>query len=415
MIRVVLAFGLLQAPSSTVVVSPAGPVRTIAAALALAPNHGRVVIRAGVYQEPTVVVSRPVEIVGEPGAVLDGEGLRPLMLITASDVTVRGLGFRRVGSSFTEDRAALRVVGARHCRIEDNVVEDGFFGIYLANVEGCRILRNRLRAIHPTESTSGNGIHLWSSDSILIAGNQISGFRDGIYFEFVHQSDVRDNVSERNLRYGLHFMYSDGCRYRANTFRANGSGVAVMFTRGVEMIGNHFVENWGPAAYGLLLKEITDSRLIGNEFRGNSVGMKVEGATRLEARSNEFAANGWGIRLSASSQDARFLGNTFAGNTFDLAVNGRNATAEFRDNFWDAYRGYDLDHDGRGDAPYHPVRLFSVIVEHNEPSLLMLRSLFVYLLDFAERALPSLTPEALTDRSPLMKRPAPWTKAARDD
>ena len=36
----------------------------------------------------------------------------------------------------------------------------------------------------------------------------------------------------RNLRYGLHFMYSDGCQYVENTFRHNGSGVAVMYTQG---------------------------------------------------------------------------------------------------------------------------------------------------------------------------------------
>ncbi|HEU5219057.1 MAG TPA: nitrous oxide reductase family maturation protein NosD [Gemmatimonadales bacterium] len=387
-----------------IVVSPQGPVRSITAALAGARPHGRILVRAGTYREPTLLVDRPVELVGEPGAVIDGEGQRQLMIVTADDVTIRGLGFRRVGSSFQADRSAIRITGARDCRIEDNTIDQGFFGIHLTNVHQCRLLGNRLRAGQDGESVSGNGIHLWSSDSILIADNRISGFRDGIYFEFVHQSEVRNNLSEKNLRYGLHFMYSDGCRYRENTFRANGSGIAVMFTRDVEMTANRFEDNWGGAAYGLLLKEITDSRLVGNRFRGNTVGLLVEGGTRLEARNNEFSGNGWGIRLSSSTQDARFLANTFAGNTFDVATNSAHATAEFAGNFWDGYRGYDLDRDGRGDVPYHPVRLFSLLVEHNEPSLLMLRSVFVHLLDLAERAIPSLTPDAMADASPAMKR-----------
>jgi len=408
---------LLQAPTaapSTTVVSPAGPWRTIAAGLAATPAHGRLLVRAGVYREATIQVRRPVEITGEPGAVIDGEDARQLMRITADSVTVRGLEFRRVGASFTEDRAAIRAEQVRGCRIEDNTIEDGFFGIYLARVTGCRVVGNRLHARRASESVSGNGIHLWSADSVLIAGNRVGGYRDGIYFEFVHHSEVRNNRSERNLRYGLHFMYSDDCRYQENIFRANGSGVAVMFTRGVEMVDNQFLDARGSGAYGLLLKEMTDSRLTGNLFAGNTVGLVAEGATRLEARGNEFAENGRGIALTASSQDARFIGNGFVHNSFDVTTNSGNTRAEFTGNYWDDYRGYDLDRNGLGDVPYHPVRLFSLVTEHNPPALLLLRSLFVHLLDAAERAIPSLTPHTIVDSSPAMGNPARLVRRSHD-
>jgi nitrous oxidase accessory protein len=410
MIRLLAALAALQAPAT--IVSPAGPLTTIAAGLAAAPPHGRLLVRAGVYREPTIQVRRPVEIVGEPGAVIDGEGERQLLRITADSVTVRGLRFRRVGSSSTEDRAAIRAEQVRDCLIEDNTVDDGFFGIYLARVVGCRVLRNRLQAGRKSETVSGNGIHLWSADSVLIAGNQVGGYRDGIYFEFVHHGEIRNNRSEHNLRYGLHFMYSDNCRYQENIFRANGSGVAVMFTSGVEMVDNQFLDAWGAGSYGLLLKEMTDSRLTGNRFAGNTVGLVAEGATRLEARGNEFENNGRGIELTASSQEARFVGNTFVGNTFDVTTNSSNTRADFSGNFWDEYRGYDLDRNGLGDVPFHPVRLFSLVTEHNPPALLLLRSLFVHLLDVAERAIPSLTPETIVDPSPAMRRPP--SRAPRD-
>lgn len=405
----VLGGALLQAPGGgppATVVSPAGPFRTVAAGLAVTPAHGRLLVRAGVYREPTIEVRRPVEIIGEPGAVIDGEGERQLMRITADSVTVRGMGFRRVGASFTEDRAAIRADQVRDCLIEDNTVEDGFFGIYLGRVVGCRVLRNRLTAGRASESVSGNGIHLWSADSVLIADNRVGGYRDGIYFEFVHHSEVRNNRSERNLRYGLHFMYSDDCRYLENIFRGNGSGVAVMFTNRVEMVDNQFLDARGAGSYGLLLKEMTDSRLTGNRFAGNTVGLVAEGATRLEARGNEFADNGRGVALTASSQEARFTGNGFVHNTFDVTTNSSNTRAEFTGNYWDEYRGYDLDRDGRGDVPFHPVRLFSLVTEHNPPALLLLRSLFVHLLDAAERAIPSLTPQTIVDAAPAMRNPS---------
>jgi nitrous oxidase accessory protein len=259
-----------------------------------------------------------------------------------------------------------------------------------------------LEAAPSTETTSGNGIHLWTADHITIVDNRISGHRDGIYFEFVHDSDVERNVSEGNERYGLHFMFSDDCRYRDNIFRHNGSGVAVMYTRHVEMVGNTFEQNWGAAAYGLLLKEISDPRLEDNRFIGNTTGLVADGTTRLVARHNIFADNGWAIRLDANAQDGRIVENDFLRNTFDLATNGRNADTVLEGNYWDSYAGYDLQHDGTGDVPHHPVRLFSLLVEQNEPALILLRSNFVALLDAAERVVPALTPETLADAHPAM-------------
>ena len=387
-----------------VVVSPVGAVRTVTQALRVAKPGARIVVRAGVYREPTIVVSKPVTIVGEPGAVLDGENARQIMTVEADDVTVRGLELRHVGASHVADRAAIKVQDAANCVIEDNRIEDAFFGVYLARSHGCRIARNMLRARKGTESASGNGIHLWTSNRATIEGNVIVGHRDGIYLEFVHDSEVRGNVSERNLRYGMHFMFSDDCRYIDNTFRRNGSGVAVMFTKRVAMIGNRFEDNWGSAAYGLLLKEILEPELTDNKFTRNTVGLLVDGATRLRAERNDFTENGWAVRLLGSAQDGRFTGNEFLRNSFDVATNSRGTTTTFAGNFWDEYRGYDLDRDGAGDVPHHPVRLFSMLVAANEPVLITLRSPFVTLLDLAERVLPSITPEMLVDASPAMRR-----------
>jgi nitrous oxidase accessory protein len=404
----VAAFGVVTPAAARaqmeIIVSPTGAVPTVGEAVRSAPAGARISIRSGIYREPTIVVSRPVSIVGERGAVLDGENARQIMTIQADDVTVRGLEFRRVGTSHVEDRAAIKVQNATGCVIEDNRIDDAFFGIYLARVERCRIAGNRLTARKGKESASGNGIHVWTSDHITIEHNEITGHRDGIYLEFVREADVRDNVSAGNLRYGMHFMYADDCRYVRNTFRKNGSGVAVMYTKRVTMTDNRFEDNWGSASYGLLLKEILEPVLIGNQFTRNTVGLLVDGVTRLRADGNRFVENGWAVKLLASAQEARFTANEFTGNSFDVATNSRETTTSFAGNYWDAYEGYDLDRDGTGDVPHHPVRLFSLLVASNEPLLITLRSPFVKLLDLAERVLPSITPAMLVDTTPAMRR-----------
>jgi nitrous oxidase accessory protein len=231
----------------------------------------------------------------------------------------------------------------------------------------------------------------------------VHGHRDGIYFEFVTHSLVRRNLSEKNIRYGLHFMFSNDDTYVGNTFQNNGAGVAVMYSKKVTMLHNHFLNNWGPAAYGLLLKEISDSRIEHNRFIKNTVGILMEGTSRIKANYNNFRENGWGAKVAASSMDNTFNRNNFQSNTFDVGTNGSLVLNSFNNNYWDKYDGYDRNRDGVGDVPYHPVSMYSTIIEANPNTLMLLRSFMVTLMEKAEKALPSLTPENLKDEQPLLK------------
>jgi nitrous oxidase accessory protein len=381
-----------------------GDMEALMSAVRNANAGDRIVVPAGEYRGATLVIDKPLELVGHGRVILDGEGKRELITVRSDSVTIRGLVLRNVGTTFIEDRAAIRVENAGGCRIEENRIEDAFFGIYLAKVSGCVVRGNVLHASGRTESGSGNGIHLWNTHGVVIEGNTITGHRDGIYFEFVKDSRAAHNVSENNLRYGLHFMFSDSCTYERNVFRSNRAGVAVMYTSKVAMVDNVFIDNRGSATFGLLLKDIRDSRIERNRFVSNSVALVAEGSDRLTVEDNDFEHNGWAIRIMANSERNRFSRNNFAGNTFDVATNSRQNYSEFDGNWWDAYRGHDLDRDGTGDVAHRPVRLFSLLVEQNEPTLILLRSFLVQLLDAAESVIPALTPETLVDAHPQMTR-----------
>jgi len=401
---------LLAAPralaAADIVVNPAGPVKTITAALAAAHPGDRILIDPGTYFEPTLVVRTPrLTIVGRGWPVIDGRGERTVILVQADDVTLRGLVVSHTGIAQIEDRAGIRVQNARRCLIDGNRLRDNLFGIYLEQAADCIVRHNDVSAHGPTQNTSGNGIHLWHSPNALIEDNHVDGHRDGIYFEFSERGMTRRNISEHSERYGLHFMFSDSCIYEKNTFRDNNSGVAVMYSRGIIIRGNRFERSWGGAAYGLLLKEILGGRIEGNRFEKNSTGVYLEGSAHLAIRDNEFVGNGWAVKLLGDAEDDHFTGNLFSGNAFDVSTNSSATTSTFSENWWDAYRGYDLDHDGVGDVPFYPVRLFALVVERHPASLVLLRSPMVGLLDAAERVLPVLTPAAIVDHRPLMRPP----------
>ena len=380
----------------------ADAVTSIAGAVGEAESGDTVLVTTGEYAEHGIVVERTIVLTAQPGVIVDGEEKGEVFTIRANNVVLEGFTIKNVGTSFMEDRAAVRVADASGCVIRNNVILDGFFGIYLENSEGCVIRGNVLRASGKRETTSGNGIHLWYCRNIEILANDIEGHRDGIYLEFVEKSQIRNNKSHGNLRYGLHFMFSHDDDYEGNVFSENGAGVAVMYSTNVTMTSNTFDHNWGRASFGILLKEIKDSRISGNVFSRNTTGLYAEGCNRIVITQNTFEKNGYAIKLMANSQANEFVGNNFMGNTFDVSTNSRTNFNVFRSNYWSAYDGYDLDGDGFGDVPHHPVRLFSVLVERQPSSVILMSSLFVKLIDTAERVLPTFTPEMLVDDRPSM-------------
>jgi nitrous oxidase accessory protein len=375
---------------------------TIAAGIAVAQAGDTVRVASGLYNEHGLVVSLPIVLLGTNYPVIDARKAGDIVDIAAPGTVISGFAFRNVGASYVEDRAAVRVrtsdnVRVGHCRFDQTI-----FGVYVEHSDGVVISDNVMRGAGGSEVSAGNGIHLWYCKHARIERNEVHGHRDGIYFEFVENSIIRGNLSAHNIRYGLHFMFSPGNEYVENRFEGNGAGVAVMYTQHVTMRNNTFSRNWGPSSYGLLLKEISDSEITGNHFIGNTVGLHAEGSNRLRVTGNEFVRNGYAARIMANSMDGTFTANDFVGNAFDVVTNSRQNFNTFDSNYWSAYRGYDLDRDGVGDVPYHPVRLFSLLVEKAPPGIVVLGSLFVSIIDTAERVLPVFTPETLVDNHPRM-------------
>jgi nitrous oxidase accessory protein len=227
--------------------------------------------------------------------------------------------------------------------------------------------------------------------------------RDGIYLEFTRHSILTGNESRHNVRYGLHFMFSNDDRYENNLFEQNGAGVAVMFSKKIYMKRNTFRLNWGTASYGLLLKEITDLEVIENLFEENTIGINADGSNRVHYEHNTFSGNGWAVRFIGACYGNKFVGNNFLNNALEISYKGSVNGNFFDRNYWSSYSGYDLNHDHIGDVPYRPVKLFSYIVNDTPETIVLLRSLFVDLINFSEKVSPVFTPDNLKDMNPMME------------
>ncbi|MBI5326547.1 MAG: nitrous oxide reductase family maturation protein NosD [Ignavibacteriae bacterium] len=400
----IITFRQAKLEAKEIIIDKSGKITSIKQALRMCQDGDRLLIKKGYYKEYDIEINKRVQITGEGMPVVDAEFKSGLFHIKADEVRIEGLIIKNSGMSFVTEYAGIKIDSANNCVIRGNKILYNYFAIYIAYGSDCMIENNIISGRKSkSETTSGNGIHLWYCKNITIVNNKISNQRDGIYLEFSENSTIEDNISEDNLRYGLHFMFSHRCVYKGNTFRRNVGGVAVMYTKHVHMYNNKFENNWGPASYGLLLKDITDSEIKNNLFHENSSAIYLENSARLKIDDNNFIDNGWAVKIKSNSMDNEFTKNNFVDNTFDVATGSIKNHVIFNKNFWSKYTGYDLNHDGIGDVPYKPVGLFSAIIENNSPAMMLLRSLFIQILEVAEKVVPTITPVDLEDAQPLIK------------
>ena len=396
-----------EGPAATLHVGPGRAHATIPSALAAAADGDTILVHGGRHAVGTLLIAKPVSLVGEGRPVLDGEFKHEVITITAPDVTVRGFDIINGGRSSTKELSGVRIEGVAGYNVTDNLLKDCDYGIYLARAGAGDVAGNTLSGKSDKELNSGNGIHLWNTKGVRVRRNSVTGHRDGIYLEFAHESEIQDNIVLENMRYGLHFMNAHRSHYRRNRFTSNGAGVAIMYSREIEMTDNTFELSWGSSAYGLLIKDVTDGVVSRNIIRGNSTGIYAQGATRCVFEGNQFKENGWALRVLSNGLDNTFRGNQFSRNSFDVGTNGDLVNHTFTGNYWDRYEGYDLKRDGSGDVPFRPVSLYAIITERVPASLFLMHSFMVHLLDRAEKAFPSITPESVVDSAPAMRPRAP--------
>ena len=389
--------------ANTIQVGKNHPIKSVKEGIAQAKDGDTVMVHSGWYKEGNIIIDKKIVFIGKGFPVLDGEKKHEVLSVKADSVVVEGFKVIKSAYATITDPCGIKVYNSKYVVIQNNVLDDNFFGIYLQNCQNCTIKNNYLKAYGKEEQQLGNGIHCWKSNDILIIANKIDGHRDGIYFEFVFDSVIWRNISTNNVRYGLHFMFSHSDTYISNVFRNNGAGVSVMYSKNVKMFNNTFEKNWGDGAYGLLLKDISDSYIFNNKFISNTSAIYVEGASRNKIEKNQFISNGWGMKIQANCVDNEVVNNNFLKNTFDISTNGSLVLNTFNFNYWDKYEGYDLDKNGIGDVPYHPLSLFAVLTESTPSAMLLYRSFMITLLDKSEKILPSITPDNFVDKSPLMK------------
>lgn len=397
-----LSFSIITLSARTIEVGEGKAFSSISAALHKAKAKDEILIYGKKIYKERLVIQKPITLKGVGTPIIDGGQRGDVIKVNADNVTIEGLQIQNSARSSQVDYCGVHVKDAQFVTVRNCVFRKNQFSVMFQNCKNGLIANNNISSNITYNPIMGNAVHCWKSDNMHITGNNIGHNRDGIYLEFVNNSHIDHNTVSGCARYGLHFMFSHFNVYNSNRFNHNQAGVAVMFAHNVEMINNTFEFNRGTSSYGLLIKELQYSTIKWNRFLDNTVGLLIDGGSDLNVHHNVIKNNGWGMRLISASTNDTIVHNNFLGNTFDMTTNVSYNRNYVNGNYWDKYEGYDLNKDGYGDVPFHPLSLFSMLAEQNENVLFFFHSFLMNLLDATEKVLPSITPDNYVDNYPHM-------------
>lgn len=397
-----LSFSIITLSARTIEVGEGKAFSSISAALHKAKAKDEILIYGKKIYKERLVIQKPITLKGVGTPIIDGGQRGDVIKVNADNVTIEGLQIQNSARSSQVDYCGVHVKDAQFVTVRNCVFRKNQFSVMFQNCKNGLIANNNISSNITYNPIMGNAVHCWKSDNMHITGNNIGHNRDGIYLEFVNNSHIDHNTVSGCARYGLHFMFSHFNVYSSNRFNHNQAGVAVMFAHNVEMINNTFEFNRGTSSYGLLIKELQYSTIKWNRFLDNTVGLLIDGGSDLNVHHNVIKNNGWGMRLISASTNDTIVHNNFLGNTFDMTTNVSYNRNNVNRNYWDKYEGYDLNKDGYGDVPFHPLSLFSMLAEQNENVLFFFHSFLMNLLDATEKVLPSITPDNYVDNYPHM-------------
>ncbi len=389
-------------------------------AVAMAAPGAVLSVAAGVHHVH-LVLDRPVTLNGQPGAILDGDGLGDVVRIRTAGVTLRNLTIRNSGRDLTAMNAGVYVEkGVDGAVIENNRIQDTLFGVYLDGPQHVQVIDNVITGIAELRVPDrGDGIHLWNDAFCVIKGNDVSGTRDGIYDYVSHDDLIADNHIHE-VRYGVHQMYTKHETLQGNISSHNVAGMALMSSDHMRVVDNHIFNN---SSYGILFNYVTYSDISGNEIHditqelgadnqvvagGEGKALFVYNSEFNRIHANLLADSSIGIHITAGSQDNHVYDNAFVNNQTQVKY-VQNIAEEWsldgKGNYWSNYLGWDLDGDGIGDVPFRPNDGIDVLLWKYPSARVLMSSPSILLLRYVQRAFPVFTPPSVQDSRPLMRVP----------
>lgn len=362
-------------------------------------------LEPGVY--PTkIIIDKPLTLEGPPdrSATIKGDRQGRTVSVHAPDVVIRNLTVSGSGMSLPAMDAGIYVEEtAARALIEQNNILDNSVGVYLHGPKDAMVRNNKIIGDAKLRvNERGNGVTVWNAPGSQVVGNDISKGRDGI-FSNASTFNVYKGNRFHDLRFAVHYMYTNDSEVVDNISIGNNIAYAMMFSERIKVTGNIAVAS---RDQGIMLNYVN-----GSEVRDNVIYQADKCLFAYNANHNKIFANHFeqckiGIHFTAAIEGTELTDNSFINNEsqvkyvstrfLDWAEGGRG-------NYWSDNSAFDLNGDGFGDSAYRPNGITDQIIWRAPVARLLMNSPAVSIVKWAQSQFPAIMPGGVVDSKPLMK------------
>ena len=374
-----------------------------------------VVLAPGIYHGEILIAISRLTLCGKKGAIIDGNGVGHAVTLAAPDITVRGLIVRNSGRDILAKDAGVFIgQEARGAKITDNQFVDNAVGVFLDNASAILVQHNLFEGLQKLRmSERGPGIAVYGTREARILDNDFRYGRDGIFAVTSANLTIGENRF-RDLRFAVHFMYSNASIVFENESVRNDIGYAMMYSDHLELRDN---VSDNDREHGMLFNYANYSNVANNVVIGSDKCVFIYNANKNHFVGNWFERCGIGIHFTAGSEGNSIAGNAFIENRNQVKYVGTRYldwSENGRGNYWSDNPAFDLHGRGVADTAYRPNDIVDQVVWRAPAAKLLLNSPAVEVLRWAQTAFPALHPGGVIDSAPLMAPVRPPALARLD-
>jgi nitrous oxidase accessory protein len=364
-------------------------------------------LAAGIHAGP-VTIDRPLVLEGATGAIVQGTGEGKVVTVAAPDVTIRRVTVRGSGISlFGMDAGIFLDKSAARAKIEDNRLEENLIGVYVWGARDAQVRGNIVRGRADLRlAERGNGVQVWNAPGAVVDNNDIARVRDGVFTTTSRRNVFRNNRFSE-LRFGVHYMYTNESEVSGNISTGNHVGYAIMYSDRLTIRNNR---SDGDRDHGFLFNFANFSRIDGNAVvHGGEKCVFIFNANGNRFHDNWFEGCRIGIHFTAGSERNEIAGNAFVANRTQVMYVGTRSldwSVAGRGNYWSDNPAFDLNGDGIADTAYRPNDVVDQVVWRYPAAKLLLNSPATQIVRWAQSQFPALHPGGVIDTAPLMTAPS---------
>ena len=230
--------------------------------------------------------------------------------------------------------------------------------------------------------------------------------RDGVFSVTSNHNVVSGNTFH-DLRFAVHFMYTNDSEVAGNLSQGNEAGYVMMYSDRLNLHGN---VSDGDRDHGLLFNYANESRIEGNVARGSDKCLFIYNANKNCFAGNWFEGCQVGVHFTAGSERNEITDNAFVNNRRQVMYVGTRLldwASHGRGNYYSDNPAFDLKGTGVAAVAYRPNDLMDQAVWRAPAAKMLLNSPAVQVVRWAQSQFPAIHPGGVVDTAPLMAPPRP--------